>query len=52
MEATCKGGGSGSTWRGGGSNFAMILPEFNGGFSPHFHDFSTTIDHDRATIGP
>ena len=51
MEAICKGGRSGSTWRGRGSNFAMIFPEFSGGFSSHFHDFSTTIDHDRPRSG-
>ena len=55
VEAICTGGGSGSTLRGHGSTFATILTEFNGGFSPHFHNFSTTIGprsgHDRATIG-
>ena len=43
MEAICKGGGSGSTWRGRGYNFATILTDFSGGFSSHFHDFNTTI---------
>ena len=54
MEAICTGDGSGSTWRGRGSTFATILTEFSGGFSPHFHNFSTTIGprsgHDRASI--
>ena len=56
VEAICTGDESGSTWRGRGSTFVTILTEFSGGFSPHFHNFSTTIGprsgHDRATIGP
>ena len=54
MEAICTGGGSGSTWQGRGSNFETILTEFSGGFSSHFHDFSTTIGprsgHDWGSI--
>ena len=54
MEAICTGDGSGSAWRGRGSTFATILTEFSGGFSPHFHNFSTMIGprsgHDRASI--
>ena len=43
MEALCTSDGSGFTWRGRGSTFATILTKFSGGFSPHFHNFSTTI---------
>ena len=54
MEAICTGDGSDSTWRRRGSTFPTILTEFSGGFSPHFHNFTTTIGpqsgHDRASI--
>ena len=43
VGAVFKRDGDGSTWRGRGATLAMILTVFSGRFSPHFHNFSTTI---------
>ena len=50
MEAICKGGGSGSTWRGRGFNSATILTEFNSGFSPNFLSKAPRSGHDWGSI--